>query len=102
MGDFCFAQGETVARAFPLGLDPTGKRFGSKIAFLPTPLDLASEDGGLTVLGESLVMNIEAGFTAGITPGLYPYDVFMPSLDGGRAQVASGMVRVAQAVTPIS
>lgn len=97
---FSFAQGETVAEAFPLGFDPSGKTFESRIGFLPAPLDLSSEDGGLTVEGDSLVVNIPWAFTAGIVPGLYPFDIFMTSQDGDRTQVESGLVRVTQSVTP--
>ena len=102
MEDFCFTQGETVAQGIPLGFDPTGKAFESRIAFRPTPIDLDSEGGGLTLEGETLIMNVDCAFTAGITPGLYPYDVFMTSLDASRTRVGGGMARVLQAVTPIS
>ena len=97
---FTFAQGETVAEAFPLGLAPPGKRFDSRFAFLPSSLDLSSEDGGLTVDGEPLVVTIPWATTAGIVPGLYPFDIFMTSQDGDRTQVESGLVRVTQSVTP--
>jgi hypothetical protein len=99
---FCFAQGATVAEAFDLGIDPTGKSFESRLAFRPTPLTLSSAAGGITTSGGFVVLHVDAEFTAGITPGLYPFDVFMASLDGSRAQVRSGLARVNQAVTPIS
>jgi hypothetical protein len=99
---FCIAQGESVAEALDLGIDPAGKSFESRIAFRPTPLDLSSDGGGITAEGAFIVLNIDAAFTAGIAPGLYPFDVFMSGLDGVRTQVRSGLVRVNQAVTPIS
>jgi hypothetical protein len=98
---FCFAQGASVAEAFDLGFDPAGKSFESRLAFRPAPLTLSSAGGGITTSGEFVVLNIDAEFTAGVTPGLYPFDVFMTSLDGSRAQVRSGLVRVNQAVTPL-
>lgn len=97
---FAFTQGETVAEAFPLGFDPSGKRFAGRFEFLPSPLDLTSDDGGLTTEGDFLVVNIPWEYTAGIRPGLYYFDVFATSQDGDRTRVESGLVRVKQAATP--
>jgi hypothetical protein len=95
-----FAQGETVAKVFSFGFDITGKSFKALINF-PTPLLLSNANGGITFYDASqgsLILNLESGFTASLTPALYPYAIFMMSQDGAETQLCSGLVKVTQSI----